>query len=434
MSPVLIGWIAIGAILALMFIGIPVAYVMAIVGISGYWLIAGWDTTFAVAGTTLYGKLADYAFIAIPLFILMGNFTYSAGFGKDIFHTMRQWVGGIPGGLAQSTVAACAAFGAACGSGLATCAMMTRIAVPEMVRQGYDRKLAFGSVAAGGPIASMIPPSIMMVIYGILTDVSIGKLLIAGLLPGIVTALCFMVMIYIRAVRNPTLAPVIRGVTFKERLISLKGTWSIIVLAVLVMGGIYTGVFTPSEAGAVGAFGALFVALLARRMTTHSLVQSSLDTARTTGMIYLIIGCAFIFGYLLSVSGIPRITSQFLTGISMNKWLFLAFVMVLYIVLGCFMDIISAIIITMPIIFPTVLSLGFDPIWYGVLIVHLQEVAVITPPFGINLFVMKGIMPEVPISEIIAGTMPFIYTEIVILAILIAFPQISLFLPNLMAR
>lgn len=432
MSPELIGWIAISVLFVLLALGVPVAYVMAVTGLAGYYLISGWDPAFAIAGSTLFGKLADYGFIAIPLFILMGNFAFAARFGGDIFFTLRQWLGTIPGGLAQSTVAACAVFGAACGSGLATCAMMTRIAVPEMEKYGYQRALALGSVAAGGPLASMIPPSIMMIIYGILTNQSIGKLLIAGILPGIVAALCMMLMIYVRVRLNPSLAPPIKRIAFRDRVIALKGTWSILTLAILVMGGIYSGVFTSSEAGAVGAFGALILGLVSRRMTRRGLFESTLDAVKTTSMIYLIVGMSFIFAFLLSVTGIPSILSKLLATLPVHRMVILILVMVFYLVLGCFMDILSAIIITMPIIFPAIVKLGFDPIWFGVLIVHLQEVALITPPFGLNLFIMKGIMPEVGWSELISGVFPFILTELVILAIYIIFPQISLFLPSLM--
>ena len=432
MSPGLVGWLAIAALFILLGLGVPVAFALTAIGFVGYAALAGLDPALGMIGLVPYAKTAVYAFTAVPLFIVMGNFAFYAGFGSDIYNTARQWVKSLPGGLAQATVIGAAGFGAACGSGLAGCAMMTKVAVPEMIKHGYDRKLAIGVAAAAGPIAQMIPPSIMMVLYGIITEQSVAKLLIAGVVPGIVCAIVYMVLIYVRVKMNPRLAPVPERFVWRQALVSLKDAWGVGILALFVMGGIYTGIFTPTEAAGVGAFAALLLALVTGRMPRKSLGPAFLDTAKTTAMLYLILVGAYIFGYLLTITRLPAELSGFLAGLEVPRYVILIAIVLFYVIVGMFMDMVPAMFITLPLIFPTVVKLGYDPIWFGVLIVQLGEISLLTPPFGLNLFIIKGLMPEVEMGEIIRGTVPFIFGAIVTLIILIIFPQFSLFLPDLM--
>lgn len=433
MDPQLVGWVALLGMLGLLALGVPVYASMAVAGLLGYWMIAGPGPAVAIVGLVPYARLAIYAFTVIPLFILMGNLVFASGYGGEVYTAARRWVGRFPGGLAQATVAACALFGAASGSSVATAATFARLSVPEMLRFGYARRLALASVAAAGTIAQMIPPSIIMVIYGILTEQSISRLLIAGIIPGVIAAANYMILIYFWAKRFPKDAPPYKEPwSWKESIFALKGIWPIVILGGAVMGGIYGGIFTPTEAGAVGAFAALALAVVTRRLSWPAFGESLRETIKTTVMIHLILLGAFIFGHFLAITLIPQQVASFLTGLPLPAILVLTGIMVMYIILGCFMDIVSALFLTIPIIFPAILDLGYDPIWFGVLVVHLVEMAMITPPFGLNLFVIKGSIDGVTIGEIIRGITPFIVADVVTLAIYIAFPQVALFLPNQM--
>lgn len=431
-SPEVIGWLVVVALFILLGLGVPVAFALTALGFIGYTILAGSGPALGMVGFVPYAKTAVYAFTAVPLFIAMGNFAFHAGFGSDLYNTARHWVGRIPGGLAQATVVGAAGFGAACGSGLAGCAMLTKVAVPEMIRHGYDRKLAIGCAAAAGPIAQMIPPSIMMVLYGIITEQSVAKLLIAGIIPGFVCAIVYMAVIYIRIKINPRLAPPPESVPWRDAFVSLKGTWGVGVLALLVMGGIYAGVFTPTEAAGVGAFGTLALGLVTRRLSKNTLAPAFLDTAKTTSMLYLILAGAYIFGYLLAITRLPFALSDFLATLDVSRYVILVCVVIFYLIIGSFLDMVPAMFITLPLIFPSIVKLGFDPIWFGVLIVQLGEISLLTPPFGLNLFIMKGLLPEVEMHEIISGVLPFIIGATVTLVIYILFPQLALFLPNTM--
>ncbi|MFH2133173.1 MAG: TRAP transporter large permease subunit [bacterium] len=433
MTPEMIGWISIAALFVLLLLRIPIAFILAAIGFCGFWAITGIDPALRLASLVPYSAVAVHSFSVVPLFILMGHFVFHAGFATDVYRSARLWIGRFPGGLAQATVVAGAAFAAASGSGFASCATLAKVTIPEMTRFGVNRKLAFGVVAAAGTIAQMIPPSILMVMYGIITEQSVGKLLIAGIFPGLLAAFNYMVMIYIRVKRNPELAPLIReNVTWKERIISIKSIWGIAILGFLVMGGIYSGAFTPSEAGAVGAFGAFVMALAVKRLNLTNFKECLIDVARTTGMVFLIIASAFMFGRLLAVSRIPVTMSEVLVGSDVPRFWILMGVMLMYLVMGFFIDMLAAMFITLPVIFPAIVGLGYDPIWFGVLMVHLCEVALITPPFGLNLFILKGTMPGIDLKEVIQGIFPFFIVDLITLALYIAFPQIALYLPSKM--
>ena len=432
MEPQVVGWIAIGLLFILLFSRMPVAFVLIIVGFVGYWLISGFTPSVRLIAIIPYDKVAVYTMSVLPLFILMGELTFHCRFAEDLYVAARNWLAWIPGGLVQATIAGAAAFGAACGSGLASCATVSRVAIPPMLRQGVERGLAFGAVAAAGTIAQMIPPSVLMVIYGIITEQNIAKLLIAGIIPGLVAAINYMLMVFIRVKRKPSLSPPPSGVTWVPRIVSLLKVWPIALMAVTVMGGIYTGVFTPTEAGALGAFSALVIGFSTRRLKFDGLKDALFSSAKTTAMIFLIIACAFVFGYFLGISRIPAEVSDFLVEAQVSKWVVLAGVLIFYVFLGMFLDMIAAMFLTLPIILPAVETLGFDLIWFGVIMVHMCEVALITPPFGLNLFVMKGVIPEAEFGEILRGVIWYFVMDMVTLAMYVTIPQLARWLPGLM--
>jgi len=433
MDPDIVGWISIALMFLLLMLRVPVAFTLGAIGLAGFWTLSGAEPALRMVALVPYSMASMYSFSVMPLFILMGFFVFHAGFVTDIYKSAQLWVGRIPGGLAHATVLAGAAFAAASGSGFAACATLAKITIPQMTKFGVDRKLAFGVVAASATIAQMIPPSGLIIIYGIITEQSIGKLLIAGILPGLLAAALYMLMIYIRVKKNPGLAPLLKeGISWKERLISLRSIWGILVLFAVVMGGIYTGVFTPTEAGAIGAFCSFLIALALKKLNITTLKSTLLDVARTTGMLMLIIACAFIFGRFMAITRIPVILSDSLVQLELpGIWILLG-VMLMYVVLGTFFDMLAAMFITLPIILPAIINLGYDPIWFGILMVHLCGVSQITPPFGLNLFVLKGTLPDADMKEVIRGIGPFFIMDIVTLGMYIAFPQIILFLPSLM--
>lgn len=433
MDPQLAGVISIALLFLLLMLRVPVAFALGAVGLAGFWTVSGAVPALKIVALVPYSIASMHTFSVMPLFILMGFFVYHAGFVTDIYKSAQLWTGRIPGGLAHATVLAGAAFAAASGSAFAACATLAKITIPQMTRFGVDRKLAFGVVAASATIAQMIPPSSLIVIYGIITEQSIAKLLIAGILPGLLAATNYMVMIYIRVKINPGLVPLLQErVSWKARFMSLRSIWGIIVLFAVVMGGIYIGVFTPTEAGAVGAFCAFLIALALRKLNVSTLKNTLLDVAKTTGMLMLIIACAFIFARFMAITRIPNIISEFLVQLEVpGIWILLG-VMLMYVVLGTFFDMLAAMFITLPIILPAITGLGYDPIWFGILMVHLCEVSQITPPFGLNLFVLKGTLPDADMKEVIHGITPFFIMDIVTLGMYIAFPQIILFLPSLM--
>jgi len=431
--PMTIGWIMLIAMIAVLFMGIPVSFGLLLVGIIGYWVLGGPARTITILGIVPYEKVSNYALSVVPLFILMGHLAYQAGFATSMYGTAQKWIGHIPGSAAQATVLGGAAFGAACGSGLASCATLGKICIPVMRKFGIDDKLALGSVAAVGGLAQMIPPSILMVIYAIITDQSVSKLLIAGILPGILAAICFMGLIYLMVKLNPKLAPQpLTGVTWKERILSLKDSWGIVMLAFIVMGGIYSGIFTPTEAGALGAFGALFLGLITRRLKLKNFIEAVMETTKTTAMIFLIIATAMVFGNFLGISRLPSEISALLMNLQVPRFAILMGVLVLYIIAGMFIDMLAFAFLTLPIIYPALMALGYDPLWFGVITVFMFELALITPPFGLNLFILRGMVPDVTMEDIIRGVFPFILADFVILALYVAFPKISTWLPSLM--
>lgn len=431
MDHTLLGIVGVLALLALLGLGVHVAFSMAIVGFAGLVFLTGPEAAVQSIALVPFMKLNTFLFAVVPLFILMGYLAYESGITGDAFDFAYKWFGGLRGGLAMASVVAGALFGAACGATAASAGALGRICTPEMRRRGYDDGLATGTVAAAGTLATMIPPSINMVLYGIITGTSIGKLLIAGILPGIMIATTFIAMIGIRAWRKPTLAPVLPlRVSWTQKITSAAGVVPIMVLFLAVMGSIYTGFATPTEAAAVGAVGAIVIAAARRKLSIKTFRGSLVETTRTVSMVFFILTGSFLFAVFLAVSGLSTDVSQWLISLPVPNIVILVGICLLYIVLGCFMDPISMMVVTMPIVFPAVTTMGYDPVWFGVVIILLIEIGLITPPFGMTVFIVQGVNPDVRIQAVFRGIAWFVATALVALALLIAFPQIALWLPN----
>jgi tripartite ATP-independent transporter DctM subunit len=422
------------ALLALIALRLPIAFALALVGLGGLFTLVGWDATVAKLSTDLYSSIANNTLTAVPLFLLMGYFAFHAGLTRAAFSTARIWLAGLPGGLAMASVAGCALFGACAGSGVAAAGAMGRVAIPEMLRYGYDRKLACGSIAAAATLAVLIPPSIVMVVYAILVEASIGRLLMAGYLPGLLSALILMGMIWVRCKIDPSLAPdtPIKP-TFMEKLASIRDVWGITTLILLVLGGIFSGFVTATEAAAIGALGALVLMILAGQLSWTSFKDSLLETARTTAMIFLLLVGATIFTGFMALSGLPQVIAQSISDAGLGTSAVIAIVSGLYIFLGCFLDSISMMLLTIPVLLPVLKTLDINLIWFGIIVVKLVEIGCITPPFGITVYVVKGVVGNsVPLEEVFKGIWWFLAMEILTLIILIMFPQISLILPEIM--
>ena len=411
---------------------VPIGFALGLAGFLGFAYLRGLVPGLNVLGLVPYSTIASVSMSVIPLFILMGQFVFYAGISQELYNTAYKWVGYLRGGLAMATVGACGAFAACTGSSVAGAVTMGKVALPEMKRYKYDDGLSTGCIAAGGTIGSLIPPSIAFVAYGIMTEQSIGKLFIAGIIPGILEVLFYMVTIHILCKRNPLKGPPGPKVSFIEKMTSLKDTGSVLVLFVLVMGGIYLGIFTPTEAGAVGAFGALIIALSRRKLNRQIFADSLLETGQIGSMIFAIFIGGFIFGYFLTATKIPMELAGLIAGFSLNRYVILGAIFILYLLLGCILNVAAMIVITLPIIFPLVMNLGFDPIWFGVFVVRVGEIAMITPPVGGNVFALKGVAKDIPIEKIFRGVVPFLIADICHVALLVAVPQIATFLPNLM--
>jgi tripartite ATP-independent transporter DctM subunit len=432
MDPVTVGIVGILGLTLLLVSGMRIAYATALCGLLGLWVLRGYEPAAGLAGLMPYSESSHYSLLVLPLFVLMGYLAHHAGVTRNIYWTARQWLGHLPGGLAIATIFGCAGFAAACGASTASAAVMGRVALPELKRYGYDEKVAAGCVAAGGTLATMIPPSVIMVIYGFIAEQSIGALLLAGILPGLLQALTYSVMLYIRFRIDPTLGPSIAGIGWTERIKSLSGTWGILVLIFIVLGGIYTGFATPTEAAGIGALGAFVMAL--PRMRRGDLKTALLETARTTAMIFAIIIGVLIFVRFLAFSGMPGALVDVVLDLDVNRYVVLIAILAMYLVLGMFLDGIGMLLLTIPIVLPAVTALGFNPIFFGVLVVRMIEIGLITPPVGLNAFVLKGVAPDIPIGNIFRGCGWFVAVDLVNVAMLIMFPAIILTIPEAMLQ
>ena len=433
MSPLIVGVIGfVVLVFLLLFGGTPVGFAMGVVGVAGFGYLVGWEPALNLLRTVPYLTISDYSMSVIPLFLLMGALTFYAGISRDLYYTMYRWLGYLRGGLAMASVAACAGFAAISGTSMATAATMGTVALPEMKRYRYDSTLAVGSVAAGGTMGILIPPSVTMIVYAIITEQSVGKLFLAGVIPGILEAVFYIVTIAILCKRRPLIGPPGEKTTLAQKIFSLGSTWPVITLFLIVIGGIFMGVFSPTEAGGIGALGAFLFALGKRKLSRSNLYAALLETGKTTAMLLIIIIGAKIFGYFLSVSRLPFELAEALAGLTFNRYIILGMIIAVYIFLGCFMLPMPLIIVTVPIIFPLILSLDFNPIWFGIIVVRLVEIGQITPPVGLNLFVVKGVAKDIPMGTIYRGVIPFLIADFFHVVLLVALPQISLFLPGFM--
>jgi len=432
MDEVSLGLLALVALTLFLMSGVRIAFATAICGFFGLWMLRGYDPAAALSATTVFGHLVNYNLLVLPLFIMMGFFAYHAGITRDLYWTARQWFGHLPGGLAIATIFGSAGFAAACGASTASAAVMGRVALPELKKYGYDDKVSTGCVAAGGTMATMIPPSVLMVVYGFIAEESIGALLLAGILPGLLEAVSYVAMLLIRFKINPELGPPIRGITWNERFRSLNGVWGMVILIVLVMGSIYTGVATPTEAAGVGALGALALAL--PRISRKGFWDAMVETARTTALIFAIVAGVLIFVHFLGFTGMPGVIAKSIVGLDMPPTVVLIGILALYLVLGMFLDGIGMLLLTVPIILPTVEHLGIHPIVFGVLVVRMIEIGLITPPVGLNVYVLKGVARGVSMGDMFRGCGWFVLVDLINVAILIAFPEIILLIPETMIR
>ena len=432
MSEPVLGLLSFLVLFVLIGLRMPVGLAMFVCGTAGYVLIVGWPPFLAYIKTTPYFLFSNYTLSVIPLFILMGAFAERIGLSQALFTAANVFVGHRRGGMAMAAIGACAGFGAICGSSLATAATMARVALPEMRRYGSRDSLAAGAGAAGGTLGVLIPPSVILVIYALVTGQSIGALFAAALLPGLLGTLLYMAAVSLYLRLDPTAGPAGRRFTAAERLRALAETWPVLLLFALVIGGIYLGWFSPTEAAAVGAAGALLLALLRGGLTRAEAWAAVLETAGTTAMIFLILVGAALFNDFLEVAGLPAALTGLVAGSGLPPYAVLVLLMLCYIILGCFMDSLSMMLLTLPVVFPLIQSLGFDPVWFGILLVTVVEIGLITPPVGLNLFVIQSVDPELRLPTVVRGVLPFIAADVVRLTLLILVPGLALWLPSLM--
>src|SRR3954447_17366895 len=418
----------------LLAVGMPIGFAMGLSAFIGTLVLIDGQAALALLGQTAYETAVTYNLSVIPMFVLMGYLAGNAGLSQSLYRACNAWLGHRRGGLALATIGGCGAFAAICGSSVATAATMAQIALPEMRRYNYDDRLATGAVAAGGTIGILIPPSVIMVIYGLLTETSISRLFLAGFLPGILTVVGFMLAIVVVTRLDPRLGPPALRASARERLRALRNVWGPAVLFLLVIGGLYLGVFSPTEAASIGAVGALLLGLLNGSLDRQGIVRSLLETVKTTAMIFTILIGAILFNNFLILAAMPSLVSGWITGLALGKTAILLVIIGMYFVLGCLLDSLAMILLTIPIVFPIIRTLGYDPVWFGIIIVMVVELGLITPPIGMNVFIIKGIARDVPLETIFRGVTPFIVAQIALIALLIAFPGLALWLPSTMAR
>ena len=431
MSSALIGLTGFAAVLLLMLVRVPVAVAMGIVGAAGFLYLQGWDGLAYVMGSSPFESVFPYSLSVVPLFVMMGVFASHAGLSRQLYDVAYAFLGHYRGGLALATVGACAGFGAICGSAIATAATMCRVALPEMRRHGYADSLATASIAAGGTLGILIPPSIILLIYALLTEQSLGKLFIAALLPGLLGTVLYMLAITVSTRLNPALGPAGERMSWPRRLQTIRSVWPVMLLFALVIGGMYAGVFSPNEAASVGAVGALLFAVAGRAMGWQRFRVSLLESAGTSAMIFLIIIGAGLFNFFLEGTSVPQYLIGRVEQLQLSPTMFLLLLTVFYIILGALMDDLAMILLTLPLVFPVTQALGIDPIWFGIYIVTIVEIGMIVPPVGMNLFVIQSV-GQVKLQTVIRGILPFVLADMVRVGLLITVPQIVLFLPAFM--
>ena len=434
MSQEMIGLIGIAVMLLLLALKMPIGIAMFLVGITGFGILNGWPAALSALGSYPYSYAAVYDLAVIPLFVLMGNLAAASGMGRDLFAAAYAWLGHLRGGLASATIVSCAGFAAVSGSSVASAVTMGRVCLPEMKRYNYDDGLSTGTVAAGGTLGILIPPSTAFIIYAILTEQSIGRLLLAGFFPGLLLTTLFVITIWIWARLRPEIAPAGPVVSRVEKFAALGRAGPMTGVVAITIGGIYLGMFTPGEAAAVGAFLALVYAFWRRSLGGGKFEETLLDTVKTTSMVFLILMGALVFGPFLALSGLPGKIAEWLAALDLPRYAILAIIMFIYMILGMFLEGFAMLVLTLPIVIPIIKALNFDLIWFGVIMVVVLEMGLISPPVGINCFVVKGLVPDVPMKKVFLGIAPFWIAMIVCVIILTIFPQIALFLPNTMIK
>ena len=431
LDPFTIGIIGTVALVVLVFVGVRVFYAAALVGMLGLVSMVGWEAGAGMAGTIPHSKVVTYTLSVLPMFILIGYLAFHAGITESLFDAGRKWLGWVPGGLAVATVMAATGFAAVSGASTATAAVFARVAIPDMLKYGYDRRLAAGVVAAGGTLASLIPPSALLVIYAIIVEESVGALLVAGFLPGVLSALVYVTIIIIMCAINPKLGRPLTGFTWPQRWRSLPGTLPIFAVVIIIFSAMYFGWATPTEAGALGA-GVVFLLALAHGMRWKSLREALLETAKLTVMIFSIIWGVLMFVRFLGFAGLPEAFAKWVVTLPLSPLMIMICILLFYTVLGMFMDAIGMMLLTLPVVYPAVIALGFDSIWFGIVVVKMCEICLITPPIGLNCFVVNGVRPDIPLSDVFRGIAPFFIADVITLSLFLAFPEIVLWLPHTM--
>jgi C4-dicarboxylate transporter DctM subunit len=431
MTPEIAGLIGIVVLVILLFSRMWIGLAMAFIGFIGFVYGTDIDKAFALIGTVPYHTIAFYPITCVPLFILMGVVVSNTGVSRDLYDSAYKWIGPTKGGLSIATVIACAGFAAIAGDSIAGAVTMGKVAYPEMKRYNYNETLATSCIAAGGTLGILIPPSLGFIMYGILTEESIGKLFMAGIFPGLLLAALFIAVILLITTRHPKAGPPGPKTSFRERVVSLKNTWPILALFLLVLGGIYVGFFTPTEAGAVGAFGAIVITFISRRLTIRILTNSLVEAAKTTAMIMILVMGAFILMRFLTISGLTSLMAGTIGSLTVSKYIIFALIIVFYIIIGMFLDIMASMVVTIPFVYPMVMALGFDSVWFGVVLVLVMEMGLITPPVGLNVFALSGVT-DVPIGTIFRGVWWFVAAMLLCVLIITIFPKIALFIPNMM--
>ncbi|MDH4095365.1 MAG: TRAP transporter large permease [Betaproteobacteria bacterium] len=426
-----IGILGVVALVLLVFLGVRVFIAAAAVGLAGLVAMIGWDSGAGMVGTIPHSKSVTYTLSVLPMFILIGFLAFHAGLTEKLFDAATKWLGWVPGGLAVATVMAATGFAAVSGASTATAAVFSRVAIPDMLKAGYDKRLAAGVVAAGGTLATLIPPSAILVIYAIIVEESVGMLLVAGFLPGIVSALVYMAMIVLMAKLNPSLGRPIRGFSWSQRWKSVPGTFPIIAVVLIIFSAMYFGWATPTEAGALGAF-VVFALALVHGMRWRGLRDSLLESAKLTVMIFSIIWGVLIFVRFLGFAGLPEAFAKWVVSLDVPPIMIIICILLFYVVLGMFMDAIGMLLLTLPVIYPAVIALGYDPIWFGIIVVKMAEICLITPPIGLNCFVVNGVRPDIPLTTVFRGIFPFFAADVATVGLFLAFPQIILWVPQLM--
>lgn len=423
-----VGLISLACVLGLAFLRVPLGFALLTVAIAGLTYINSFDVAITLLPMVLSDAVFSYELAVVPLFILMGNVLSQTGISADLFRAAYAFLGAVRGGLALATMVTCAGFSAVCGSSFATAATMAKVAYPNMERYGYSQRLSTATIVAGGTLGILIPPSIILMIYGILTQTNIGDLFVAGILPGLLGLAMYMLVIWVYAWRRPNEAPRGDSVTARERWESLRGVWPFVVLFLVIIGGLYLGWFTATEAGGIGAGLALLFAFIQKRLSLKRLYDTLLDTAMTSVMLYTVLFGAMLFAQLISMSGLADELLSLVQGSGMSKWGILIAILVVFLLLGCVMDSMAIILIFVPLFVPTIVAQGFDLVWFGIIVVVLTEIGLITPPIGMNVFVLKANLPQVPVRETFIGLVPFIGIDVFRLVILVAFPAIALVL------